>query len=110
VVPIVHRGTFAAMPRGVSWPSRGRRQLTIRFGEPLVPGEGESARELAPRIKQAVARLLDEEETDWYASLRRSAAGQTPDPAGPDIAQWRRIWTSSQSPAVGPDRPRAWGR
>jgi 1-acyl-sn-glycerol-3-phosphate acyltransferase len=110
VVPIAHRGTFAAMPRGVAWPARGRRQLTIRFGEPLVPGEGETARELAPRIKHAVARLLDEEETDWYASLRRSADGDTPDPAGPDIAPWRRVWASSQSPDVGSGRPRAWGR
>ena len=35
VVPVAHRGTFAAMPRGQNWPSKGRRQLTIRFGEPL---------------------------------------------------------------------------
>ena len=35
VVPIAHRGTFAAMPRGQGWPSPGRRLLTIRFGEPL---------------------------------------------------------------------------
>ena len=40
VVPIAHRGTFAAMPRGQNWPSRGRRQLTLRFGEPIVPGRG----------------------------------------------------------------------
>ena len=42
VVPIAHRGTFAAMPRGQNWPSRGRRQLTLRFGEPIWPGEDES--------------------------------------------------------------------
>ena len=39
VVPVAHRGTFAAMPRGQNWPAPGRRQLTIRFGEPLIrPG------------------------------------------------------------------------
>ena len=46
VVPIAHRGTFAAMPRGQNWPSRGRRQLTLRFGEPIWPGEDESPRDL----------------------------------------------------------------
>ncbi len=35
VIPVAHRGTFAAMPRGQGWPSPGRRPVTIRFGEPL---------------------------------------------------------------------------
>ncbi len=49
VVPVAHRGTFAAMPRGQDWPARGRRQLTIRFGEPLVAGpERVGARVRAP--------------------------------------------------------------
>jgi 1-acyl-sn-glycerol-3-phosphate acyltransferase len=102
VIPVAHRGTYAAMPRGAGWPLRspagGRRKLTVRFGEPLVPGEGEGVREFAPKVRAAVARLLDEDETDWYSSLRRSVEGGTPDPAGPQIAQWRRVWASSQSP------------
>ncbi len=108
VVPVAHRGTFAAMPRGASWPGRGRRQLTIRFGEPLVPGEGESVRTFAPRIRDAVGRLLDEDRTDWYAALRRAVTDTTPDPSGPDVATWRRVWESSRSPEVEPDRTRAW--
>jgi 1-acyl-sn-glycerol-3-phosphate acyltransferase len=108
VVPVAHRGTFAAMPRGASWPGRGRRQLTIRFGEALVPGEGETVRTFGPRIRNAVARLLDEDESDWYAALRRASSDATPDPSGPDVAQWRRVWETSRSPAAEADRKRAW--
>lgn len=98
VVPVAHRGTFAAMPRGQGWPSPGRRQLTIRFGEPLRAEPGESVREFAPRIKDAVAALLDEDRTTWWESRQRVASGETPDPTGPDVAQWRRVWEQTQSP------------
>lgn len=108
VVPIAHRGTFAAMPKGAAWPARGRPQLTVRFGEPVVPAEGETVREFAPRVQRALARLLDEERTDWYSSLRRAADETTPDPAGPAVARWRRVWESTRPPEVDPDRIRAW--
>jgi 1-acyl-sn-glycerol-3-phosphate acyltransferase len=113
VIPVVHRGTFAAMPRGQGWPSPGRRPVTIRFGEPLVPDPGESARDFAPRVRDGIAALLDEDSTSWWESRRRVAAGTTPDPAGPDIAQWRRVWTQSAAPRVGGSAPRrrpAWRR
>lgn len=110
VVPVAHRGSFAAMPRGAGWPAPGRRQLTIRFGEPLVAGPEESVREFAPRIKDAVAALLDEDRTTWWEARRRVAAGAVPDPSGPDVAQWRRVWEQSESPeAEAPMRRRiAW--
>ena len=113
VVPIAHRGTFAAMPRGQNWPSAGRRQLTLRFGEPLHPREGESARAFTPRIREAVGALLDEERTTWWEARRRQAAGSTPDPSGPDVAPWRRIWEQTASvsaPAPNGRRLRAWRR
>lgn len=113
VVPIAHRGTFAAMPRGQNWPSAGRRQLTLRFGEPLYPREGESARAFTPRIREAVGALLDEERTTWWEARRRQAAGSTPDPSGPDVAPWRRIWEQTASvsaPAPNGRRLRAWRR
>ena len=112
VVPVAHRGTFAAMPRGRSWPGPGRRQLTIRFGEPLRPEPGESARDFAPRVKDAVARLLDEDRTTWWEARRRAAAGQTPDPAGPEVAPWRRLWEQSASPEAPAESRRlvAWRR
>jgi 1-acyl-sn-glycerol-3-phosphate acyltransferase len=92
VVPIAHRGTFAAMPRGQGWPSPGRRRLKVRFGEPLRAGPGEKPRDFAPRIRDAVAALLDEDQSTWWEARRRVAAGTTPDPAGPGTAQWRRVW------------------
>lgn len=113
VVPVAHRGTFAAMPRGQNWPSKGRRQLTVRFGEPLSPRPDEGVREFAPRIKAAVAALLDEDRTTWWESRQRASAGATPDPSGPDVAQWRRVWEQSESPvsSEGPaSRVRAWRR
>lgn len=109
VVPIAHRGTFAAMPRGQGWPSRGRKQLTLRFGEPVLPREGESPRDLAPRIRDAVAALLDEDRTTWWESRRRAALDETPDPSGPDVAPWRRVWAQTET-VTAPDavRRRAW--
>lgn len=100
VVPVAHRGTYAAMPRGAGWPAAGRRQLTIRFGEPLVPGAEESVRDFAPRIKDAVAALLDEDRTTWWEARRRVSAGAVPDPSGPDVARWRRVWEQSESPVA----------
>ncbi len=112
VVPVAHRGTFAAMPRGQGWPGRGRRQLTIRFGEPLTPGQDESPRDFAPKIKNAVAALLDEDKTTWWEARRRQAANTTPDPSGPQIAQWRRVWEQTQPVAAEAtvERVRPWNR
>ncbi|WP_205475112.1 lysophospholipid acyltransferase family protein [Nocardioides sp. SYSU D00038] len=112
VVPVAHRGTFAAMPRGQGWPGGGRRQLTIRFGEPLRPDPEESVRDFAPRIRQAVAGLLDEDRTTWWESQQRAAAGTTPDPSGPQVAQWRRVWEQTESPVADAPRRRlaAWRR
>ena len=112
VVPVAHRGTFAAMPRGQGWPGPGRRSLTIRFGEPLVPGHDERPRTFAPRIREAVAGLLDEDSSTWWEARRRAAAGQTPDPGGPDVAPWRRVWEQTASPDPDGGRPRlvAWRR
>jgi 1-acyl-sn-glycerol-3-phosphate acyltransferase len=112
IVPVAHRGTFAAMPRGQGWPSGGRRQLTVRFGEPLWPREEESVRDFAHRVRGAVAALLDEDTSTWWEARRRAAAGTTPDPSGPQVAPWRRVWEQSQSPSTDalPGRLRAWRR
>jgi 1-acyl-sn-glycerol-3-phosphate acyltransferase len=45
-----------------------------------------------------VAELVDEDASTWWESKQRSAAGQTPATAGPDVAQWRRVWASTESP------------
>jgi 1-acyl-sn-glycerol-3-phosphate acyltransferase len=112
VVPVAHRGTFAAMPRGKNWPNPGRQAVTVRFGEALRAGAGESAREFAPRVRAAVAALLDEDRTTWWEAQQRVASGRTPDPSGPKVAQWRRVWEQTEAPVVvsGAPAPRAWRR
>ena len=113
VVPLAHRGTFAAMPRGQNWPSAGRRQLTLRFGAPLYPHEDESARDFTPRIRNAIGALLDEDRTTWWEARRRAAHDSTPDPKGPDAAPWRRIWAQTgavTTPSPSGRRLRAWRR
>lgn len=107
VVPIAHRGTFDAMPRGQRWPGRGRRQLVVRFGAALHPAAEDTARSFAPRIRTAVAALLDEERSSWWEARRRAATGATPDPAGPAIAAWRRVWEQT-APVEADTGPRAW--
>lgn len=112
VVPVAHRGTFAAMPRGQGWPGGGRRQLTIRFGEPLHPAADDSARTFAPRIRDAVAALLDEDRSTWWEARRRASTGDTPDPAGPAVAQWRRVWEQTEPVRADPNETplRPWRR
>ena len=96
VVPVAIRGTFAAMPRGRSWPNKGRMPLSVRFGRALWPADGEDFGSLSRRMQQELARLWDEDATTWYASLRRDAEGRTPSVAGPQGARWRRVWESSR--------------
>ncbi len=107
IVPVAIRGAYAAMPRGRSWPRKGRFPITVRYGQPIVPEPDEDFRSVAARVMQAVARLWDEDRTDWYRSLRREAEGLTPSPSGPTAARWRRIWESSR-PLPNRRKRRAW--
>jgi 1-acyl-sn-glycerol-3-phosphate acyltransferase len=122
-VPIAIRGSYAAMPRGLNWPQPGRRRITVRYGRPMYPAEGENVRDFRVRMATEVARLAAEEELGWYGALRASADGElelpgtsrhvrpgvdiaVPGPAG-DVAHWRRIWSSTK-PLVGGRRRRVW--
>ncbi len=108
VIPVGIKGSFAAMPRGRGWPIPGRPAVAVRYGDPLHPAEGESAREFAPKISAAVSALLDEESTTWYESRRRVAAGQSPSQSGPDAARWRRVWESTTPIKPARTNHRAW--
>jgi 1-acyl-sn-glycerol-3-phosphate acyltransferase len=108
VVPVGLVGSFAAMPRGRSWPKPGRPEVHVRYGRPLTVQADEDARSFGTRIAAATATLLDEDRTDWYAARRRAAAGETPSPAGPQVANWRRVWASTASPRSGARRAKAW--
>jgi 1-acyl-sn-glycerol-3-phosphate acyltransferase len=109
MVPIAIRGAFGAMPRGRSWPVRGRYPVSVRFGPPLRPEPEEDHRVLSARLSQAVARLWDEDRTTWWESLKREASGETPRPSGPGAAKWRRVWEATRPIDVRvPER--AWRR
>jgi 1-acyl-sn-glycerol-3-phosphate acyltransferase len=108
VVPVGLVGSFAAMPRGRAWPKPGRPEIHVRYGRPVVVAPDEDARSFGTRIAVAAATLLDEDRTDWYAARRRAAAGDTPSPTGPQVANWRRVWESTASPRSGAGRAKAW--
>jgi 1-acyl-sn-glycerol-3-phosphate acyltransferase len=107
VVPVGIRGSFAAMPRGRGWPRPGRLPVRVRFGPAIWPSEGEGPRDFAPRIREGVAQLLDEDATTWWEAAKRAAKGSTPDPGGPQVASWRRVWEQTAPPREGRKR-RAW--
>ncbi|GAA5180716.1 hypothetical protein GCM10023322_13650 [Rugosimonospora acidiphila] len=106
-VPVVLRGTYAAMPRGRNWPLPGRPRVVVRYGAPVKPEQGESARLFNQRLGQTVSRLWAEEEMGWYQSLRAQAAGELSMPTGPQAAEWRRMWESTR-PVTRPGPPPAW--
>jgi 1-acyl-sn-glycerol-3-phosphate acyltransferase len=109
VVPIALRGTYSAMPRGRSWPIKGRAPLSVRFGPPLYPEDGEDFSSLSRRMQQGLARLWDEDATTWYESLRRESEGTTPSITGPEGPKWRRVWEASRA-LPRRSRPRVWRR
>ncbi|MFI6542812.1 lysophospholipid acyltransferase family protein [Streptomyces prunicolor] len=108
-VPIAIRGSFAAMPRGRSWPVPGRPRVSVRYGRPLVPDEGESVRDFNSRLAPALARLWNEEDVGWYRSLRADSRTALSGPTGPaGAAPWRRVWEAGRPLSGGGDAPRTW--
>jgi 1-acyl-sn-glycerol-3-phosphate acyltransferase len=108
VVPVAISGSYAAMPRGRSWPKPGRPPVRVRYGRPVHPLDDENTLALNGRVSAALEALLDEDDTDWYSAARRAAAGRTPPSSGPDVAGWRRIWAASAGPAEREAKPKAW--
>ncbi len=107
VVPVAIRGSFAAMPRGRAWPVAGRPGVSVRFGRPMHPTThpaAEDLRSFTSRVAVEVSRLLDEDTTTWWESLR-AAAAPSPAPVGsrraPREARWRRVWESTEPVGQG---------
>ena len=98
VVPIALRGTFAAMPRGRSWPVPGRVPVSVRFGPPVLPEPGEEFRSLTPRIQAALSRVWEEDRTTWWESLHRERRGEIRPPTGPAGPRWLRVWEATRPP------------
>jgi 1-acyl-sn-glycerol-3-phosphate acyltransferase len=106
VIPVSLRGTYAAMPRGRGWPRSGRTRVAVRYGAPIFPAPGESPRELAPKIANAVQELIAEDATTWWAVQRESARLEPI----PQPGSWRRIWEQTAAPTQGgkPHRAKIW--
>jgi 1-acyl-sn-glycerol-3-phosphate acyltransferase len=107
VVPIAIVGAYAAMPKGRSWPRRGRPPIRVRYGQPIHPREGETHQQLSLRMQQAVAELFDEDRTSWWEARRRAAADETPKLAGPQGPGWLRTWEGSR-PIRRNGKPPTW--
>jgi 1-acyl-sn-glycerol-3-phosphate acyltransferase len=129
IVPVVLRGTYAAMPRGRNWPMPGRPRVVVRYGRPLHPRDGEGARSFNTRVGEAIAQLWAEEDLGWYGSLRAQARGELHLPTGPEVVargplalpsgseaapakpvpvtSWRRTWESTR-PLASRRRQPAW--
>jgi len=103
--PIAIRGAYQAMPKGRSWPRPGRPPVSVRFGAPLYPAEGDTHQDLSRRMSQAVGQLHDEDRTTWWDALQRAETGETPSLAGPAGPSWKRQWEGTRPiPRRGPGK------
>lgn len=100
VLPVGILGTYAAMPRGSNWPLPGRPRVSVRYGPPIIPALDETPSEFAPKIFDAVKRLLAEDAATWWKTQRGAA-----DAPEPPASSWRRIWQQSDSPVKGGKLP-----
>lgn len=98
VVPVGLRGTYAAHPRGSSWPQAGRPRVSVRYGAPITAARGESVTDLLARIQTGVQLLIDEDEGTWWSARRDHVAGRVADEP---TATWRRVWAQSGAAARG---------
>ena len=72
VIPVGILGTYAAMPRGSHWPLPGRPRVSVRYGPPIIPSPNETPSEFAPKIFDAVKKLLAEDAATWWRAQRGS--------------------------------------
>jgi 1-acyl-sn-glycerol-3-phosphate acyltransferase len=96
VVPIAIRGSYQAMPRGKGWPAKGRPPVSVRYGRPVPPRDGENATDFNERMRAALALTLSEDRSTWWDALRGATAGTPAALNGPAAARWRRVWEASR--------------
>ena len=125
VVPVYLHGTRHVLPKtpGVAARAPGgsgtesrrggrlrRSPISVLFGAPLTPDEGENTQRFSTRVEAAVATLSREVHADWWEA-RRSVSSVDPSEGaqtahrGPDAPAWRRAW-ALDSPMVG--RKKSW--
>jgi len=96
LAPIAIVGAYQAMPKGRIWPRSGRPPVTLRYGSPFWPREGDTHQDLSRRMSAAVAELFHEERTTWWEAIRRAQRGETPSLVGPQGPDWVRRWEGSR--------------
>jgi 1-acyl-sn-glycerol-3-phosphate acyltransferase len=100
VVPVYLHGTRHILPKrddehpgGSGTENKGsllrRAEVTVIFGPPLAPADGEDARRFGARIERAVELLAREVDTDWWAARRHRDEGPSA-LHGPEAVPWRR--------------------
>ena len=94
VVPIHIDGTGRVLPKGSKFPRP--EKVTINFGAPIRPSEGEDARKFLTVLERAIDQLADESSSDWYSAKLRGHQDATASIAGPEFDSWRRDWTSPE--------------
>jgi len=57
VIPVAIVGASIAMPRGVSWPVRGRKPVAVVFGTPLRAEPDESTTQFSARLARTITEL-----------------------------------------------------
>jgi 1-acyl-sn-glycerol-3-phosphate acyltransferase len=105
VVPIHVEGTGRILRKGRSIPRRSA--VTVTFGRPLRPVEGEDSRRFAVGWGGGGAAGPPAPPPDWWQARRRVHAGETPSLQGPELGAWRRTWALGDR---GPKRRRAGGK
>jgi 1-acyl-sn-glycerol-3-phosphate acyltransferase len=126
VVPVYLHGTRHVLPKtqddegrapggSGSESQRGgrlrRSPISVLFGAPLTPDEGENAHRFSVRVEASVATLAREVHADWWQARRAVSAvdpvqGAETAHRGPDAPAWRRAWALDTPPAS--NRRKSW--
>jgi 1-acyl-sn-glycerol-3-phosphate acyltransferase len=121
VVPVYLHGTRHVLPKSLEEEGRApggsgtesrrgsrlrRSPISVLFGAPLTPDEGENAHRFSDRVEAAVATLSREVHADWWQARRAVSAvdpvaGAETSHRGPDAPAWRRAWALDGAPRSG---------
>ena len=75
VIPAALVGGYEAMPKGRSWPVKGRPPVAVVFGDPMTAQTGESAVEFSSRIRDRVRELYDQHHDEVLGSAPQDEGG-----------------------------------
>jgi 1-acyl-sn-glycerol-3-phosphate acyltransferase len=126
VVPVYLHGTRHVLPKTADSHARApggsgtesqrggrlrRSPISVLFGAPMTPDEGENTHRFSDRVEAAVATLAREVQSDWWQarrSISRSDPTEGADTAhrGPEAPAWRRSWALDGPPSR--DRSTRW--